>query len=284
MKKWHSKCKRLFIHLLFFPCLQSVFLTSITYVFDQPDWTTGRWCTPNMSVVYPCSGVSHYVTMWIEWQCYQTMEMKYLVQLIANRTLIPWHISTLIPHWSLPLKEVAQNIQKQGAWSHQWHHWDLLRQAHASRRDSGTHVSRLEVVLRSWRAWKMEKKTVGQARLASTDWVSMGNLSMLRLTTHPALLRGACPLRVGDNLVCPTLTLTLNKHACDHEEDRSTSCGDVPAWENVWHVFLVFPASHDTQTSGLPPQPQLSLYFHTCHTFLHFFTDDDDDCFYYYKK
>jgi len=42
----------------------------------------------NFSVVYPCSGVSHCVAMWLEWQCYQTLEMKYLVQLIANSTLI----------------------------------------------------------------------------------------------------------------------------------------------------------------------------------------------------
>ena len=38
-----------------------------------------------MSVVYPCSGVCHCVVVW---QRYRTLEMKYLVQLVANSTCL----------------------------------------------------------------------------------------------------------------------------------------------------------------------------------------------------
>ena len=48
-----------YIHLQSFLFLQLNFLRSVTYGFDWPDWTTGRWCTPNMSEVHPCSGVCH---------------------------------------------------------------------------------------------------------------------------------------------------------------------------------------------------------------------------------
>ena len=61
--------------------LSLTFLRFISYAFDRLD----RWCTPNMSVVYPCSGVCHCVAVW---QRYRTLEMKYLVQLVANSTCL----------------------------------------------------------------------------------------------------------------------------------------------------------------------------------------------------
>ena len=45
-------------------CFQFNFLRPINYAFDRLDWTTGRWCTPNMSVVCPSSGVCHRVAVW----------------------------------------------------------------------------------------------------------------------------------------------------------------------------------------------------------------------------
>ena len=44
------------IHPSSFPYFKFNFLRPVNYAFDCLDWTTGRWCTPNMSVVYPCSG------------------------------------------------------------------------------------------------------------------------------------------------------------------------------------------------------------------------------------